>query len=142
MTKGIIERNESDENQVVNIGDNLPVSMKIVQSIYNEITGKTERLSQTLRNNHDITFNDLKQLNIKIRQLYEQYNVVSKNCAVTVFHVNDCKEQFSSFERFEIYDSSNTSPCENVRLEYNFLIVLPGTQKAQPYKRNCSPAPY
>lgn len=134
MTEGIIERNEEGENQVVNIGDNLPISMKIVQSIYNEITGKTEKLSQALRNHHEINFNDIKQLNTKICQLYEQYNVVSKNCAVTVFHVDDCKEQFSSFERFEIYDSSNTNPSENVRLEYSFLIVLPGTQKAQPYK--------
>lgn len=134
MTSEIIERNEGGENHVVNIGDNASVSMKLVQSIYNEITGKTETLSKVFRDNHEIEFIDIKQLHTKICQLYEQYNVVSKNCSITVYHVNDCKEQFSSFERFEFYDSSNTNPSENIRLEYNFLIILPETKKAQPYK--------
>ena len=134
MSKDIIEHNDDNENQTVHIDGNTPVSMKVVQSIYNEITGKTEKISKTLRENHEIGFDNIKQLNIKIKQLYEQYNVVSQNCSVTVFHMNDCKEQFSSFERFELYDSSNTSPCENIRLQYNFLIVLPGTKQAQPYK--------
>lgn len=134
MSNEIIEKNEGGENQVVKIGDNTSVSMKLVQSIYNEVTGKTETLSKVLRDNHEVEFNDIRQLHTKVRQLYEQYNVVSENCSVTVYHVNDCKEQFSSFERFEIYDASNTNPSENVRLEYNFLIILPETKRAQPYK--------
>lgn len=134
MTEGLVERNNEGENHVVNVEGNYSISMKAVQSLYNEITGKTETLSQTLRDDHEIKFSDIKQLNTKICQLYEQYRIVSKNCSVTVFHIDDCKEQFSSFERFQMYDSSNSSPCENIQLEYNFLIVLPETKKAQPYK--------
>jgi membrane protein YqaA with SNARE-associated domain len=133
MSSELIEHNESDESQMVNLGS-IPISMKTVQSIYNEITGKTESNSKTLRSHHEISFSDIKQLDLKITQLYEQYNVVSHTCAVTIYHIDDRKEQFSSFQRFELYDSSSSSPCENIRLEYNFLIVLPSTRKAQPYK--------
>lgn len=125
--------NNADE-EVVTIDSKHHVSMKLVQSIYNEITGKTESLTKPLKGNHILTIEDIKQLNTKICQLYEQYNVVADNCTVTVYHVNDCKEQFSSFDRFLLYDKGNMNPCENVRLVYNFLIVLPGTKKAQPYE--------
>lgn len=134
MTGEIIERSEEGKGQTLNIGDNRHISMKTFQYVYNQITDKTEKLVQILKNNHEIHFADINQLNTKIFQLYEQYHIVSDSCAITIFHVDDCKEQFSSFERFEKYDSSNTSPIENIRLEYNFLIILPKTQKPQPYK--------
>lgn len=107
--------------------------MKLVQSIYNEITGKTETISKRLKRAHEIWVADITQLDIKINQLCEQYNIVSKNCSVVIYHIDDCKEQFSSFERFNFYDSSSMSPCENIRLEYNFLILLPNTKQPQNY---------
>lgn len=134
MTQELIENNDENKSEAVQIAGNIPISMKLVQSIYNEVTGKTEKLSKILRDHHEICFEDINQLNIKINQLYEQYNVVAKNCSVTIYHIDDCKEQFSSFERFKIYDKSSTSPCENIRLTYDFLIKLPGAPKVQPYK--------
>jgi hypothetical protein len=127
----IVGTNPSDGN-LVNL-DGAQVSMKLVQSIYNEITGRKESLSQYLKDAHEIYFEDINQLDNKINQLYEQYNIVSKSCSIKIFHVNDCKETFSSFERFKLYDSSSMSPCENIRLEYNFLIVLPNTKAPQNY---------
>ncbi len=108
--------------------------MQVLQEVYNEITGKTEKLSRNFRANHNVTIGDLIQLNTKIEQLYEQYNIVNNNCSVKVFHIDDCNDQFSSFERFKLYDSSKMSPIENVRLEYNFLIILPKIGRPQPYK--------
>jgi hypothetical protein len=134
MSQDVIESKGENESETVRIGENLPISMKLVQSIYNEITGKTEKLSRSFRDDHEINFEDINQLNTKITQLYEQYHVISKNCAVTIYHIDDCSEQFSSFERFKMYDSSSMSPCENIRLAYDFLVKLPGTQKVQSYK--------
>jgi hypothetical protein len=133
MAHEILKKEPGKESQIVSIGDQ-SVSMQLIQSIYNEITGKKETLTRHFRDDHQATFNDIKTLNTKIEQLYEQYNVISKNCAVTLYYLNDCKEEFSSFERFEIYDSSSISPIENIRLEYNLLIILPATKQPQPYK--------
>ena len=58
---------------------------------------------------------------------------MGSNCSVTVYHTDDGKEQFSSFERFKMYDCSSLSPVENIRIKYDFLIVLPKTEKAQQY---------
>jgi hypothetical protein len=132
MSIEIIDQN-NDETGIVSVAGQ-PVSMKVIQSIYNEITGKTEKIGKSLSDDHDIDLGALKQLNYKINQMLEQYNVVSKNCSVTLYHVDDCKNQYSSFERFELYDSSSMSPCENVQLKYNFLIVLPETKQPQSYK--------
>jgi uncharacterized membrane protein len=132
MSGEIVDQN-NDETGIVSVADQ-PVSMKVIQSIYNEITGKTEKIGRSLSDDHDIDLGALKQLNHKINQMLEQYNVVGKNCSVTLYHVDDCKNQYSSFERFELYDSSSMSPCENIQLEYNFLIVLPETKQPQSYK--------
>lgn len=118
----------------VDVGGGNTVSMQTVQHIYNEITGRTERLSKSYSDGHMTSFEDLKQLDIKIKQLYEQYNIVSNNTSVTLFHVDDQKQVFSSFERFELFDRTTLSPVENISIEYNFLIILPQARKPQSYK--------
>jgi hypothetical protein len=122
------------QNTQVEVGNGSLISMQTVQHIYNEITGRSEELSRSYSINHVTSFSDIKQLHIKLCQLYEQYNIVSKNCAVTLYHVDDQKQVFSSFERFELYDRTTLSPVENIRLEYNFLIVLPQVKKPQSYQ--------
>jgi hypothetical protein len=126
----------SKDERTVHVGANSQVSMQVLQDIYNDITGKTEKLSQTYTDSHFIEMEDLLQLNSKIRQMYEQFHIVSENCNVTVYHSNDAKERFSSFERFKIYDGSSLNPVESVSLEYDFLIVLPRLDRPQPYKIN------
>lgn len=133
MSHNIIENNSNPNGQQVDLGNGQLVSMQVVQQIYNEITGKSETLSRPYSLNHRVEFEDFRQLNIKIDQICEQYNIISKNCSVTIFHVDDQRQNFSSFERFELFDRSTLSPVESVRLEYNFLIVLPRVQKPQSY---------
>jgi hypothetical protein len=134
MEGEIVNSGKNEPESQVDLGDGSLVSMKTVQRIYNEITGRTEALSRSYRINHIVDFEDLVQLNVKICQLYEQYNIVSSTSAVTVYYHDDQKQEFSSFSRFNIYDRSTLSPVENVRLEYKFLIVLPNTQKPQSYE--------
>lgn len=134
MNKDIVESSAPNDGNTVDLGSGQLVSMKAVQQIYAEITGRTESLERAYKNNHSIGFEDLCQLDAKVTQLHEQYNIVSRNCSVTIFHLDDQKQTFSSFERFRLLDRTTLSPVENVRLEYNFLIVLPQMRKPQSYE--------
>lgn len=134
MTNEIIDPRSHGDNSTVDLGSGQIVSMKVVQQIYADVTGRTESLERSYKNNHAICFDDLCQLDAKITQLQEQYNIVSKNCSVTLFHLDDQKQTFSSFERFKLFDRTTLSPVENVRIEYNFLIILPQMRKPQSYK--------
>lgn len=110
------------------------MSMKTIQQIYSELTGKEEVLEKTYEKSFIISYEYLYQLNAKIFQITEQFNIVANNCCVTIYHTNNQKQIFSSFERFQIYDRTIVSPTEKINLEYDFLIIQPKTKKAQPYK--------
>ncbi|MDE1715533.1 hypothetical protein PWG14_24015 [Chromobacterium amazonense] len=134
MSKDILDPSIPNDGNSVDLGGGQIVSMKAVQQIYSEITGRTESLERSYKFNHSIGFDDLCQLDAKVTQLLEQYNIVSRNCSVTLFHLDDQKQTFSSFERFKLFDRTTLSPVENVRIEYNFLIILPQMRRPQSYK--------
>lgn len=114
-------------------GTNYPVSMQLVQSIYNELTGKSEKISHGYAKPYQIMIEDLEQLNTKIIQLQEQYQISSHNCSVTIYYYKDTRETYSSFERFKLVDKSRLSPINSIVLKYNFLIKLPKTNRLQNY---------
>lgn len=130
--KRIIEVGDESTDVVV-LSDGRTISMQVLQGVYNDLTGRTEELNRTYRFAHKTTFEDVNQLNHKVEQLYEQYSIVNKKCSVTIFTVDDQREVFSSFQRFEIFDKSKLSPVENLRITYEFLIVLPKNNKPQAY---------
>lgn len=109
------------------------VSMQVIQDIYNEFTGKSEEVSKGYNKPIQVALADIEQLNSKIGQLQEQYNICSKNCSVTIYYDEDTREVFSSFERFRMYDASRVNPVESVLLKYDFLIKLPQTNRLQNY---------
>ena len=109
------------------------VSLQTLQGIYNELTGKSEEVGKSYSKPIRVRFSDIEQLNHKITQACEQYNVVSGNCTATVYYVDDTRDQFSSFERFRLHNSGSTSPVESVLLKYNFLVLLPKTKQPQSY---------
>ena len=69
---GNVERidNSADNQPTLEIGGrgNL-ISPKVYQSIYNQITGRTEKTSQTYDDNILVGFDELKQLHVKILQI-------------------------------------------------------------------------
>jgi len=91
-------------------------------------------MARRISSAHQTEFADLENLNSKIDQLLEQYNVAEKSCSVTFYHTNDSTERYSSFDRARACEMGATSPVENVRMEYDFLIILPVAKKPQPYK--------
>jgi hypothetical protein len=108
--------------------------LQVAQAFYNAVTGKTEKLTRAYNTAFIIKPDDLKQLHLKCSQMCSQWAVVAKNSNVVIDHLDDNKEQFSSFERSEIYNSSNTSPVEVIIYEYNILANLPNQQRPQTYK--------
>ena len=107
---------------------------KVAQAVYHAVTGKTEKLSRAYTKNYKITFEDVQQLHAKCLQMCSQWNVLERNENITINHLDDGKETFSSFDRFKIYDKSQTSAIESITYEYNILIQPKGSLKPQPYK--------
>lgn len=113
--------------------DRTPVSIQVLQQIYHELTGKSEEVSKSYDEAFHINANDFKQLNHKIGQTCEQYNIQAENCSVKVFYINDTKDTFSSFARFEAFNAGSSNAIESVLLTYNFLIILPKVSEPQSY---------
>ncbi|WP_417272984.1 hypothetical protein [Celeribacter halophilus] len=114
--------------------DDKPVDFRTVQAIYNDLTGKTETQSVNLDYAFTIRIEDLQTLNHTVQQCADSSGARLKSCSVTVYHSNKSKDQFSSFERFNIYNFGNTSPIENILVEYDFLIQNPTSGNAAIYK--------
>lgn len=133
MNGELVSPSGSDHEDVVLSGGQR-VSMQLLQQMYKDVTGKTERITRNFVCNHRTEFADLENLNSKIEHLLEQYNVAEKSCTVSFFHTNDSTERYSSFDRARALEQASTSPLENVRIQYDFLIVLPVAKKPQPYK--------
>lgn len=113
--------------------NDLPVSLQLYQAIYNDITGKTEKITDTYGRYFDLTLNDIANLGQRINQFCEQFHIQDQSAAITIFHIKGSKERFSSFERLNTYNTGNTSPIERILIEINFLIVLPRAQRPQCY---------
>lgn len=128
------DKNFNEETKDLLITDSTENQMQILQNFYAKITGKKERLSKEISLNHITKFEDLENLHIKIVQMCGPLTVVHRNESITIFHSDDTKEQFSSFDRFRAYNKSSLSPTENVHLEYNILLTQPGIIDQQNYK--------
>ncbi|MEQ1486253.1 hypothetical protein [Methyloglobulus sp.] len=119
------------------IGEGTPnrkeVSLQVLQDIYHELTGKNEEVSKSYDSSFQIEHSDFEQLNHRITQTCEQYQISSTNCSVKIYYINDTQETFSSFEKFSQFNSGSTSCVESVLLTYNFLILLPRINQPQSY---------
>lgn len=133
-----IENDKSDgETKYVNFAHSThPTKLTVqqYQAIYNEITGKTEKLSLSGNSEFILTDGELEQLNKKMIQILEQFQVVAMNCNITVFHKDSNEDSFSSFERYQVYNRSNNDPITKIFIVYNFSILLPQLEKSQNYK--------
>ncbi|MGI6408328.1 MAG: hypothetical protein ACOX0Y_06445 [Thiopseudomonas sp.] len=131
-----IIQHSDDGAQSVQVGDGQESSVipiKVYQDIYHQITGRTEQIKKTCDDNLMIGIQEIEQLHHKITQLCDVHRIVAKNETVSVFHDQDRKEQFTSFERFLAYNSNSASPTINVVLKYNFAIVVAGLKNPQEY---------
>jgi len=130
----LIEHSDETDPQVVRVGDReSKVSIKVYQDIYHQITGRTEQVRKRYSNSLLIEFSDIEQLHYKIMQLCDIHKVIASNEVVSIFHEQERKEQFTSFDRFRAYNSNASSPSLNVVLKYNFSIIPAGIERPQEY---------
>ncbi|MDP8634740.1 hypothetical protein QZQ04_08280 [Serratia marcescens] len=129
----IIEYDNNDPNGIQAINNDREFSLKVYQQVYHQVTGRTEKASVSSHESILVDFDELQQLHYKICQLYDVYKIVAKNEVITLLHDRERKEQFTSFDRFKLYNSSTTSPTLNVIMQYNFSIVVPGSEHPQQY---------
>ena len=130
----VIEHEGNGTPEIIHINETgHSVSLKDYQAIYNQVTGRTEQIRKRYNDLLLVDFSEIKQLHIKITQLCDVHQVVAQNLTLSVFHEQERKEQFTSFERFETYNSNTTKPTVSLLLKYNFSIVPAGVKKAQEY---------
>lgn len=120
--------------------DNVPTT--IIQALYREITGKTEKMSRQFQRRVVIKLEDLRQLVYRLTQTLEQYDVIEKNVSITLSHDGDDTLKFSSFERFTLYDQTKTSPIKYILITYEFLLKAARTEKHFNYKLNVAISPF
>ncbi|MBX9895718.1 MAG: hypothetical protein K2Y09_11160 [Nitrosomonas sp.] len=133
---GEIIEHDDNENALpsVHVGENnLPVPLKVYQDVYHQVTGRTEQIRQRYSQNLLIDFSEVEQLHHKIKQLCDIHKIVASNEAISIFHDKDRKEQFTSFERFRLYNANASSPSVTVVLKYNFSIIPAGLDRPQEY---------
>lgn len=120
--------------EVIRVGDSsTPVSLKVYQDIYHQVTGRTEQIRKRYSDNLLVEFPELEQLHFKIRQLCDVHRIIACNEVISVFHEKERKEQFTSFERFRAYNSNSASPTVSLVFKYNFSIVPSGIERPQEY---------
>jgi len=134
MSNIIEHPGDGNDDAVVVIGsEGAPVSMKLYQDIYHQITGRSEKVSQKYSENLLLEFSEIEQLHHKIMQICDIHEVIAKNELVTIFHEKERKEQFTSFDRFKFYNSNATQHTVSVVIKYNFSIMISGLKKPQEY---------
>lgn len=114
-------------------GSGKQISFQEAQDFYNEISGKSERLSEKLRIPFVVTIAEVENLHHRIEQSTEQYNVASSTATFSVKYVGDCSERYSSIDRLKLHGGHKGLPVEEVSIEYKLLIVLPKTRRPQEY---------
>lgn len=131
----IIDNPDEEQNikGAVSTTRDLDQSLKIYQEIYQHITGRSEKITQSCSDNLVIDLDEVKSIHNKINQLCNVHRVVSRNEHVTVFHTKERKEQFTAFHQFELYSSATTSPTTIVILKYNFAILPSGSRTPNNY---------
>jgi len=127
-----------DSNEII-LGDDSSkqaISFKLAQAFYNEITGKSEKVTEEFNPSFILTMENVNQLHQRIIQSTAQYNVKSANASFSVEYVNDSSERFSSIERFMAHAGAKGQPIEEVAISYNLFVILPQTNKPQEYRIN------
>lgn len=134
MTGAIIENGQNENNVIIEGRDGpASISMQLYQDLYNQITGKTEEIKQFSKKSIKAKLEDIRQFDIKIQQILEQYKIVSFNSSFSVIYDKNQKETHSSIEKFMCLNNSISNCTESVFVRYNFAIILPQTSRAQSY---------
>ena len=131
----IIDNEEHENTDVVRVGDDdATIPLKLYQAVYHQITGRSEKIRKRYSDNLRIDFNELNNLHQKMMQLCDVHSIVASNLSIAVFHAQERKEQFTSFERFRAYNTGTSSPTVSLLMKYNFSLTPAGVSQPQEYE--------
>lgn len=111
---------------------NLPAS--VMQALYHELTGRTETLKKTFRDDHIITFQEIEQVCNKLNQFIEQYDVKGADFSFDVSFFGGTRQRLSSLERFMLFDVSAAEKISEIDIRFAFLLATPQVGVYQNYK--------
>jgi hypothetical protein len=111
-----------------------PLPATAVQALYHAATGKTETLEKLAAKNFILRKNDLDQLRFKVLQQLAHFETIAgPTITVKVRFYNSENQQFSSWDRFQIFDSGKTEIVSDVVVKFEFVIKLPEIPNPQRY---------
>lgn len=123
----IITEQTNNENR------NRNLTFQEYQSIYNELTNRTEQIKKKYQKSFNLIKTHISHLNEIIKTINTQYKVVSCNSNVVAFQSDKTEKVYSSIENFLAIDTL-IKATESLRVEYNILIDTPNINKKQNYK--------
>ncbi|MEE9337624.1 MAG: hypothetical protein V3U87_06050 [Methylococcaceae bacterium] len=134
-----LQHADNQNDQQVLLGDENSqhaISFKLAQVFYDEITGKSEQLSEEFRSSFVLSKENINQLHQSIIESTSKYTIASAIASFSVDYMDNSSERFSSIDRFMMHAGNKVIPVEEVDISYNFLVILPQTQKPQEYRIN------
>lgn len=134
MNSFVVERDDGAGDVVIETpAGKTTITIQQYQHIYNQITGKSEQLSKNSKKNIKICLSDLSNLDTRIKQTLQQYNMVGFSSKYSAFYTNDQKETSRDFERFSLTAKAPACQTDSLNFVYNFSIKLPQISEAQNY---------
>jgi hypothetical protein len=109
----------------------LKVSPQLYQHIHGLITGKKEEFKKNYTNAIGLEAKDIEQLDFKIRQLLEQYEVLALSSSFSAYYHNDEKKHSSSIQSFAYTATTSNNITQSVNIEYNISIMMPTVRQPQ-----------
>lgn len=103
------------------------------QEIYHQVTKKSETTTKAYSENLKVTFKSIEDLHHRILQIKQTYHIIQENATFTIYSHGKQKEQYTSFERFKLYNSGRPNGTINVTIKYDLLICPHNSTKPYPY---------
>lgn len=108
-----------------------------IQALYHAATGKTENLQKRFTKNFIVRKNDIEQLYFKILQQLDHFErVAGPTVTIKISFHNHESQQFSSWERFKLFDSGKAEIVSDVVFKIEFLLRFPELSNVQRYVLN------
>lgn len=123
MQEQIVARNTNNKN----------LTFQEYQSIYSELTLKSENLEKQYAKSFTLIKNNISHLQGLLDDILRQYDLVSKNSNITVYQLDSTKKIYSSIENFLAVETT-AKATEQIIIEYNLLVNVPNINKKQNYK--------
>lgn len=98
------------------------ISPNIIQAIYHEITGNTEKLTYSLGKDKAITYENLNDFRVRLMQNCEKYSPIIFNTRIKLELNDGRKYSFSDWFLFSSFDFKTSAATKAVTIEFEFVI--------------------